>query len=35
MNYSAGEKMRSLSVINNLKETANTDGTIAYLNIMR
>jgi len=35
MNYSAGEKMCSLSVINNLKEIANTDGTIAYLNIMR
>jgi len=35
MNYSAGEKMCSLSVINNLKEIANIDGTIAYLNIMR
>jgi hypothetical protein len=35
MNYSAGEKMCSLSVISNLKEIGNTDGTIAYLNIMK
>lgn len=35
MNYTAGEKMCSSSVINNLKQIANTDGTIAYLNIMR
>jgi len=35
MNYSAEEKMCSLSVINNLKEIANTDDIIAYLNIMR
>jgi len=30
MNYSAGEKMCSLSVINNLKESANTDGNCLF-----
>jgi len=34
MNYSAGEKMCSSRVISQLKQIANTDGTIAYLNIM-
>jgi len=34
MNYFAGEKMCSSRVISQLKQIANTDGTIAYLNIM-